>query len=75
MTTSIDIHFSKMPTPQQLVSKAAGMIQRSKVSLTHITLSHKNETIELTKDRETGEWSGKGKIAGTTAAELIGKYV
>lgn len=70
--TAIDIHFSKLPTPQQLVNKAAGMIQRSKVSLNCITLSYKNEVIELTKDKETGQWSGKGRIAGTTGAELVG---
>lgn len=69
---SVSIFFSKQPTPQQLVSKAAGVIERSKVSLTHIILSHKNETIELFKDKETGQWSGKGGIAGTTAAKLIG---
>lgn len=69
---SVSIFFTNQPSPQQLVSKAAGVIQRSKVSLTHIILSHKHETIELFKDKETGQWSGKGKIAGTTAAELIG---
>ena len=69
---SISIYFSKQPTPQQLVSKAAGAIQRSKVSLTHITLSHKNETITLTKDPDTKTWRGTGRIAGTSGADLVG---
>ena len=69
---AIDIHFSKLPTPQQLVSKAAGMIERSKKSLNHITLSYKHETIELIKDKETGQWAGRGRIAGTTGADLVG---
>lgn len=68
---AIDIHFSKLPTPEQLVSKAAGMIERSKVSLTQITLSYKNETIELIKDPETKQWTGKGKIGGITAAQIV----
>lgn len=67
-----EIRFTQQPSPQQLVSKAAGVIQRSKVSLTHIMLSYRHETIELFKDKETGEWTGRGKIAGTSAAELIG---
>ena len=48
------------------------MIERSKVSLTQITLTYKNETIELTKDPETKQWTGKGKIGGITAAQMIG---
>lgn len=71
---SVSIFFSNHPTPQQLVNKAAGVIQRSKVSLTHIILSHKNDTIELFKDKETGQWSGKGRIGNTTAADIVGQY-
>ena len=48
------------------------MIERSKKSLNHITLSYKHETIELIKDKETGQWSGRGRIAGTTGADLVG---
>lgn len=72
MTTQIDIHFSKQPTPQQLVSKAAGMIERSKVSLTQIVLTYRNETITLTKDPATKQWHGTGRIAGTSGADLVG---
>ena len=70
--TIIDIHFSNLPTPQQLVNKAAGMIQRSKVSLTQITLSYRNEVITLTKDPATKQWKGTGKIAGTSGSDLVG---
>lgn len=72
MTNSIDIHFSNLPTPQQLVSKAAGMIERSKVSLTQINLSYRNETITLTKDPATKQWRGTGKIANTSGSNLVG---
>ena len=48
------------------------MIERSKKSLNYITLSYKNETIELIKDKETDTWSGRGRIAGTSGADLVG---
>ena len=71
--TIVDIHFTKLPTPEQLVSKAAGMIQRSKVSLSEIVLSYRNETITLTKDPATKQWRGSGRIAGTSGADLVGQ--
>jgi hypothetical protein len=69
--TAIDIHFSKMPTAEQLVSKATGMAKRSKVALTQMTLSHKQDVIELTKDRQTKLWSGKGQVAGIKAEQIL----
>ena len=69
--TAIDIHFSHLPTPEQVTSKAVGMAQRSKVALTQMCLSYRNETIELTKDKATKQWSGKGELAGIKAEHLI----
>lgn len=69
--TAIDIHFSKLPTAEQVISKATGMAKRSKVALTQICLSHRNEVLELTKDRATKLWSGKGQLAGIKAEQII----
>ena len=69
--TAIDIHFSKLPTAEQVISKATGMAKRSKVALTQICLSHRNEVLELTKDRATKQWSGKGQLAGIKAEQII----
>ena len=69
--TAIDIHFSKLPTLDQVISKATGMAKRSKVALTQMVLSHRNDTIELTKDRATKLWSGKGELAGIKAEQII----
>lgn len=69
--TAIDIHFSKLPTAEQVINKATGMAKRSKVALTQICLSHRNELLELTKDRATKQWSGKGELAGIKAEQII----
>ena len=69
--TAIDIHFSKLPTIEQVISKATGMAKRSKVALTQICLSHRNELLELTKDRATKLWSGKGQLAGIKAEQIV----
>jgi hypothetical protein len=69
--TAIDIHFSKLPTAEQVISKATGMAKRSKVALTQMVLSHRNDAIELTKDRTSKLWSGKGQLAGIKAEQII----
>lgn len=69
--TAIDIHFSKMPTAEQVISKATGMAKRSKVALTQMCLSHKSEAIELSKDKQTKLWSGKGQLAGIKAEQIV----
>ena len=69
--TAIDIHFSKLPTAEQVISKATGMAKRSKVALTQMVLSHRNDAIELTKDRATKQWSGKGELAGIKAEHIV----
>ena len=69
--TTIDIHFSHLPTAEQVTNKAMGMAKRSKVALTQMCLSYRNETIELTKDRATKIWSGKGQVAGIKAEHVV----
>lgn len=69
--TIIDIHFSKLPTAEQLINKATGMAKRSKVALTSIVLSHRNDVMELTKDRQTKQWRGSGQVAGVKADTII----
>ena len=69
--TTIDIHFSHLPTSEQLTNKAVGMAKRSKVALTQMCLSYRNEAIELTKDKATKLWSGKGQLAGIKAEHIV----
>ena len=69
--TAIDIHFSNLPTAEQVINKATGMAKRSKVALTQMVLSYRNEAVELTKDRQTKQWSGKGQLAGIKAEQII----
>ena len=69
--TAIDIHFSKLPTADQVLNKAVGMAKRSKVALTQMCLTHKQEAIELTKDRATKLWRGKGQLAGIKAEQIV----
>ena len=71
MSNSIDIHFTKLPTAEQLIAKATGMVKRSKTSLSQIGLSFRNEAIELSKDKKSKLWSGKGEVAGVTADQII----
>ena len=69
--TAIDIHFSNLPTAEQVTNKAVGMAKRSKVALTQICLSYRNEAIELTTDKATKLWSGKGQLAGIKAEHIV----
>jgi hypothetical protein len=36
-----------------------------------MVLSHRNDAIELTKDRTSKLWSGKGQLAGIKAEQII----
>ena len=68
---SIDIHFSKPPTPQQILTKVNGIMKTSRSTTTRIVLSYKNDVMELDKDPEDKSWQIKGRINGYTDDQLI----
>ena len=71
MTTSIDIYFSKPPSPQQVLTKVRGIMKVSKSTTTRIVLTYKNDTMEMDKDPEDKSWCIKGRINGYTDDQLI----
>lgn len=71
MTTSIDIYFSKPPTPQQVLTKVNGIMKVSKSTTNRIVLTYKNDVMELDKDPEDKSWQIKGQINGYTDDQLI----
>ena len=71
MTTSIDIYFSKPPTPQQILTKVGGMLKISKSTANRIVLTYKSDTMELDKDPTDKSWEIRGSVNGYTADQLI----
>ena len=71
MTTSIDIYFSKPPTPKQILTKVSGIMKVSKSSTNRIVLTYKGDTMELDKDKTDKTWQIRGQIGNYTADHLI----
>ena len=71
MTTSIDIYFSKPPSPQQILTKLQGIMKVSKSTTNRITVAYKNDIMELDKDPTDKSWEIRGQINGYTADQLI----
>ena len=71
MTTSIDIYFSKPPTPQQVLTKVRGIMKVSKSTTTRIVLTYKNDMMEMDKNPVEKHWEIKGRINGYTDDQLI----
>ena len=69
--TIIDIHFTKPPTPQQVLTKVRGMLKISKSTTYRIVLTYKNDVMELDRDPEDKSWQIKGRINGYTDDQLI----
>ena len=69
--SSIDITFTKLPTPAQIVSKASGMMSLSKARVDRIGVHYKDESIIMEKDKVDKTWQISGKMCGYTDDQLI----